>query len=277
MFTLAGLRVGSLVVNRTRLLFAVSFLLTAHWFLLGSLLPWQAEPRRWLWLGLSGVVGLVLGDAFLFQAFIWIGPRMSMLMMSLAPVIASLVAWVFLGERLTWGQVGGISLALAGIAWVVLERNGSSQRADRDYVRGLLFGLGGAAGQALGLVLAKNGLDGDFSPISGNVIRMLSATSILWAYTLLRGQARDNWRALRLQPRAILFLMAGAFSGPFLGVSLSLLSIQHAEVGVASTLMTLAPVFLLPISYFVFKERFGWGAIAGTALAIAGVALLFLV
>ena len=277
MFTLASRRLGSLVVNRLRLILAVILLSVAHWFLLGSLLPLDAAPQRWFWLGLSGIVGLVLGDVFLFQAFVWIGPRLSMLMMSLAPVIAALVAWVFLGERLSLGQIGGILLTLSGIAWVVLDGNGRRKRENRDYARGILFGLGAATGQALGLVLAKNGLGGDFSPISGNLIRMLAAVVVLWLITIFQGQARQTFVRLNANRAAFGFLAVGAVTGPFLGVSLSLLAVQRSAVGVASTLMALPPVFLLPISYVFFKERFGWGAIAGTFVAVAGVALLFLV
>ncbi|HBX70069.1 MAG TPA: EamA family transporter [Chloroflexi bacterium] len=277
MFTLAGRRVGSTTVNRIRLILAVLLLSLIHWIWLGSLLPLKADPQRWLWLGLSGIVGLVLGDAFLFQAFVWIGPRLSMLMMSLAPVIASLVAWIFLGETLTLGQIGGIALTLSGIAWVVLERGSNRQSPNRDYLRGILFGLGGATGQALGLVLAKNGLSGGFSPISANLIRMLTAATTLWAITIFQRQARSAFVHLNANHRAIWFLMAGTVTGPLIGVSLSLFAVQQSAVGVASTLMALPPVFLLPISYIVFKERFGWGAVAGTFVAMAGVALLFLV
>jgi drug/metabolite transporter (DMT)-like permease len=38
----------------------------------------------------------------------------------------------------------------------------------------------------------------------------------------------------------------------------------------------MAPIFLLPIGYLFFHERFGWGAIAGTVVALIGVAVLFL-
>jgi drug/metabolite transporter (DMT)-like permease len=276
MFTAAGRRIGSINVNRTRLIIAALFLSIAHFFLLGTFLPFDAAPERWLWLGLSGVVGLVLGDIFLFQAFVLVGPRLSMLMMSLAPIIAALEAWVFLGETLTGGQIFGILLTLMGIGWVVMEGSGKSKN-DRDYGRGILLGLGGAIGQATGLVLAKNGLGGEFSPISANLIRMIAAIVLLWGITFLQGQAKATIQALRNDKKGILFTTAGAFLGPFLGVSLSLFAIQRVEVGVASTLTALPPVFLLPISYFVFKERFGWGAILGTLLAMAGVAALFLV
>lgn len=275
--TLAGRRVGSMVLNRTRLVLAILFLILTHWVVLGMPFPTQAEPDRWLWLGLSGIVGLVLGDIFLFQAFVWIGPRLSMLMMSLAPVIAAFQAWIFLGETISLLQVGAILLTLGGVAWVVMGCNPSRNRTDRNYTRGILFGLGGAFGQATGLVLAKNGLGGDFSPISANLIRMITAAIVLWLITLIQGEAKATIQTLFENRRGMLFVLLGTFAGPFLGISFSLLAIQHAEVGIASTLMALPPVLLLPISYVVFKERYGWGAIVGTLLAIAGVALLFLV
>ena len=124
-FTLAGRQVGSVVVNRIRLLLAVGFLMLVHWVLLGQPLPLGVEPERWFWLGLSGIIGLVLGDAFLFQAFVMIGPQPSMLMMSLAPVISAFAAWVFLGETLNGRQLLAVALTVAGVVWVILERSGT--------------------------------------------------------------------------------------------------------------------------------------------------------
>ena len=276
-FTLAGRRVGSMVVNRTRLALAVVFLGITHWVTLGIPLPLHTEPERWLWLGLSGIVGLVLGDICLFQAFVSIGPRLSMLMMSLAPVIAAIQAWIFLAETMSLGQMAGILMTLGGITWVVMERNGNNNQKNHDYARGILYGLGGALGQATGLVLAKNGLLGVFSPISGNIIRMITAAVVLWMMTFIQRQAGKTLRTLAEDRRGVGFTIAGAIAGPFLGVSFSLLAVQRTEVGVASTLMALPPLFLLPISYVVFKERFGWGAVAGTFVAVFGVAILFLV
>ena len=277
-FTLAGRKVGSVVVNRTRLLVAVLLLGVTHWILQGSPIPLEAGGQRWFWLGLSGVIGLVLGDAALFQAFVMIGPRLSMLVMSLVPVISTLLAWIFLRETLSPLQILGILLTLGGISWVILERNGAARHTPlgRAYFIGLLFALGGATGQALGLITAKFGLYGDFSPISANMIRMLAAAFTLWAFTLLRRQARPTFASLKGHPLARRNIFLGSFFGPFLGVSFSLLAIQQAPVGVASTLMALPPVFLLPISYYVFDERFGWQAVAGTLIAVTGVAILFL-
>jgi len=202
---------------------------------------------------------------------------MGMLMMSLAPVIGALTAWLVFGETLRVGQMAGMGLTLVGIAWVVATRpvDGSSRSGTSG--RGILFGLLAATGQAVGLVLSKQGMADGFSPFAGNAIRMLAATAIFWLVTFAQRQGGATLRAVRTSPSALRALALGALVGPVLGVSASLLAVQHAEVGVASTLMALPPVFLLPMSYFFFKERFGWQTVAGTFVAIAGVALLFLV
>jgi len=268
-----------MVVNRIRLLLAVLFLMVTHWLFLATPLPFNAEPERWYWLALSGVIGLALGDGFLFQAFVWIGPRLSTLLMSLAPVLSALLAWLFLAETLTGGQIGGILLTVGGIAWVILDRDGAQRRPDdqRRYVWGLLFGLGAATGQAVGLITAKKGLGGDFPALSGNLIRMLAATTVIWVVTLFWGQAGPTLRRLLSQRQIIWHIIGGTLVGPFIGVWLSLVAIQLTHIGIASTLMALPPVFLLPIAYFVFKERPGWRAITGTLVAMVGVAILFLV
>jgi drug/metabolite transporter (DMT)-like permease len=277
-FTKAGQRIGSVMVNRIRLLIALVWLMAFHWFLQGSPLPVAAAPERWFWLGVSGVVGLVLGDSFLFQAYLWLGPRLGMLMMSLAPVLSALLALTFLGEQLSALQWLGIVVAVTGIATVVLDHGGGLTEAGRrrDYARGILFGIGAASGQAIGLVLAKRGLLGDFSSLSGNVIRMLSAAAIMWLVTFLIGRAGATIKTVAKERGSWMPLIGGATTGPFLGVWLSLTAIQLTEVGIASTLMALSPVILLPVGRVLFGERVGWQAIAGTLVAILGVALLFL-
>jgi drug/metabolite transporter (DMT)-like permease len=274
-FTLSGQQVGSVVTNRTRVVFALGFLMLINLAFYRQLLPLTAEPERWLWFSLSGVIGLALGDAFLFQSYLWIGPRLGMLLMSLAPVLGALEAWFIFDEVLLPAQMLGIALTLGGVAWVIIERGDSAN--PRAPVRGVVFGVLAALGQATGLVLSKQGLLGDFSPISGNLIRMLAAVLALWLVALLQRQASQTVRTLQLHPSAVKLLLLGALIGPTLGVLFSLVAVQHAEVGVASTLMALPPVILLPVSHFFFKERFGWQAVAGTMVAIVGVVLLFLV
>lgn len=275
-FTSAGRRVGSQVTNRTRLVFALIYLLLLNSILFREPLPLSAESSRWIWLSLSGVIGLSLGDAYFFQSLVSVGPRLGSLLLSLAPIFGSIIAWVFFGETLTSLQITGIVLALAGIGWVVMSHEEPPDTPHGHTRRGVLFGILAGLGQATGLVLSKQGMFGEFSPFQANVIRMLAAVTFTWLLTAFEGKAGATIATLRANRQVIGLIALGALMGPLLGVSASLLAVQHAEIGVASTLMALPPVIVLPISYFVFKEKIGWQAIAGTVLAIAGVAVLFL-
>jgi drug/metabolite transporter (DMT)-like permease len=277
-FTLAGQRVGSGVVNRTRLVLAMVYLSLAHLLLYGELWPIHAEPFRWGWLGLSGTIGLVLGDSCLFQAFLLIGTRRAMLISTLVPVISALVAWGWLGETLNLAEMGAVLLTVGGLAWVVAERQpeqGGSVESKRQYALGVLLGLGFALCQALGLVIAKQGLVGDFPSLSAALIRMVVATGVIWLLTLARGQVGATWPALR-HKKARFFIAGGALTGPFVGVWLSMVAVQRAHVGIASTLMALSPIILIPLGHWIFREQISPRSVAGTVVALAGATVIFM-
>jgi drug/metabolite transporter (DMT)-like permease len=279
--TRAGAQVGSVVLNRTRVVFALVYLVLLNIVLFHEPLPFQAATDRWLWLGLSGIIGLAIGDAFLFRAYLSIGPRLGSLLLSLSTVFGILEAWLFFGETLRPAQVLGIALALAGIMWVILEHRPPSAMAGSALpsarpASGIFFGVLAALGQATGLVFSRQGMQGNFSPISGNAIRMLAAVIALWLVALLQKQAGSTVESLRAHPSALKLIALAALLGPVFGVSLSLLAVQNAPVGIASLLTSLSPIFILPFSHVFFKERLGWQPIAGTLLAMLGVIILFL-
>ncbi|MEW5764101.1 MAG: DMT family transporter [Acidobacteriota bacterium] len=273
-FTLAGQRAGAMAVNRTRLLMAVVLLGATHVLQTGALLPFDAPVAAWVWLGLSGLVGLSLGDSFLFRALLDLGPRRAMLVMAAWPIFSSLLALLLLGERLLLREAAGILLTVAGIAWVILEGKRPEDGPDGSRLGvGVAFALGGALCQALGVVLAKEGLRSGMPALSGTLIRMVVAAAGLWTVTPLlksRGSVSDIFR----DGRAMALTAAGAVTGPFLGVWLSLVAVAHAKVGVASALMALVPILILPIVRVVFHERISLRAVLGTAASIAGVLLL---
>jgi drug/metabolite transporter (DMT)-like permease len=276
-FSTTSRMVGSQVTNRVRLVFALIYLMVLNLIFFGEPLPFSTESSRWVWLGISGIIGLSLGDAFFFQSLASVGPRLGSLLLSLAPIFGSIIAWTFLGETLTLLQIIGIILALAGIGWVVMSHEEPPNTPHGHTKRGVFFGVLAGLCQAAGLVLSKEGMFGEFSPFQANVIRMLAAVLFTWLWTSISREAGATITLLRQKPQVIRLLALGALVGPVLGVSSSLLAVQHAEIGVASTLMALPPVILLPISYFVFRENIGWQAIAGTILAMAGVTILFIV
>lgn len=279
LFTLSSRQVGSAVVNRSRLLAASIILMVAHLIFFGTVLPLAATSDQWFWFSLSGIIGLVLGDVALFQAFVQIGTRLTMLVFSMSPVLAALMGWAFLGEVLTPIQTLGMGLTLAGVLWVVAEeQNGSNQPTDRRYfLWGLMFAFIGALGQAGGLITAKFGLAGDFPVLSGQVIRMGVAAFSIWIFTLISGRGLETIQKFRENPIATRYVLIATIAGPVLGVFCSLAAVKYTEdIGIASTLQSLPPIFLLPIGYFFFKEKISSRAIIGTMIALAGVAILFL-
>lgn len=282
LFTIAGRRVGSSVVNRMRLALAVLYLSLAHRVLTGQVWPVNAGQQPWFWLGLSGIVGLAIGDAFLYQSYLTIGPRRAAVVMTTVPVMSTVLAWLWFGEALTMIELLAIALTVAGVAWVVSERRSNGGRIlfagddnRRTYMIGLLLALAGAAGQTLGLVLSKKGMEGGFPPLSATVIRMAAAAAAIWLVTVLGGRAPATLRALR-DRRALAFIAAGALVGPFLGVWSSMIAVQVAPLGIASTLMSLSPVILIPLSHYIFGERITPRALVGTVAALVGTALIFL-
>lgn len=276
-FSFAGKQIGSSSLNLFRLSFAAIMLLIFHTIIYGMPIPLDASVQQWGWLSLSSIIGLVIGDLFLFQSFIMVGPRLAMLVMSLSPVISTIIAWIFLGEILSNLQITGVILTIGGIALVIMDRNNNqnSLYGSRHKWIGILFGFGAATGQAVGLIFAKKGLPPEFSALSGVVIRVLVATIFVWIIAIISKQAKKNIERIKQNPKTIKYTFLGALVGPFVGVWLSLVAVQFAKVGIASTLMALTPIFHLPIGKFL-NEKITRQAILGTLIAMIGVAIIFM-
>lgn len=206
----------------------------------------------------------------------WWGTRVSMLLMSLVPIMSALFAWIFLSEILNLMEITAIILTVSGIIWVVADKH-----KDKTWIKGkrllwgITLGVGGALGQTFGLILSKKGLEGGFSTLTGNLIRVLCAVIVIWLFTLVRGKVKQTIISLK-DKKALQALIAGSFFGPFLGVWLSLVAIKYARIGIASTLMSTTPIILIPITYWIFKDRITINAVFGTVVAVIGVVILLL-
>ena len=281
LFAIAGRRAGASAVNRSRLLVAALIAIVIYWVTRGELIPAGLSNSVWMWLAASGIIGLALGDDLLFRAYVLLGPALSMLIFALVPAIAAGLGWVFLGETLSSFEISGIAVTLFGVAWVVTapkqraaQSNGHDHQDRHGHGWGLVFALGGAFGQALGLVTAKVGPEPRRLATGGELDPPLAAAAAVWLVTALSGRARQTRQMWTHDRKASALIVLGAVAGPIAGVWLSLVAIERAPVGVASTLMSLTPLFLLPIGRLVFREPITFRALAGTVLAIAGVAIL---
>ncbi|MEM6295362.1 MAG: DMT family transporter [Myxococcota bacterium] len=276
MFTAAGERIGSMVVNFLRMVMALAMLLVVNQVTRGMAVPLDATAHAWTWLSVSGLIGFTFGDLCLFRAFLLIGPRLGTLLMSFAPPLTAAIGYAFLGERLGPWQLLGMGLTLAGVVWAVLDRSPTptTDVTPAQRRQGLVLGFCGALGQAVGLVLSKYGM-GDFDALAANVIRVNAGMLGFGLLFFIIGWWPRVREGLRNR-RALAFTAGGAFAGPFLGVTLSLLSVQNTEAGVAASIMGTTPVLIIPYAVFVGGERVSLGGILGALVAVGGVALLFL-
>lgn len=274
-FSAGGRRIGSEAVNLTRLLLAVGLLAATHAVWYGAAFPLDAGPERLRWLVVSGLVGLVIGDVALFEAFVVLGPRLATLLMAVAPLLGAVLGWAILDERLAALQLAAIAMAVAGVATVVTEPHrgggdGDRRRPDR---RGLALGLVGAAGQAGGLIASKLGMAGGYPALSATLVRIVVAAAVLWTLAVLRGRLPRLVRAWR-DHRAVGYTALGAVCGPFLGIWLSLFAVREAPVGLASAVMAISPILVLGVEAARGRPVTP-RALAGTALAVGGVAAMF--
>jgi len=282
-FESASKKIGSLSVNLIRLCMAMIFLSLYTWVTRGYLLPTDASGYQWLWLSLSGLVGFVLGDLFLFRSYVVISARISMLIMALAPPMAAIISWFTLGEHLTGKQGLGMLLTFAGIALVILKRE-VNEEGDPDTrqrkvklnypLSGLLLAFGGAVGQAGGLVLSKIGMQ-DYNVVAAVQIRVITGI-IGFAMIFI---FFNRWSSLIKAVKnvdALKRVSVGAFFGPFLGVTFSLLSIKYTSTGVASAIMSIVPVLIIAPAVIIFKEKFNSKELIGALITVGGVMLFFL-
>jgi drug/metabolite transporter (DMT)-like permease len=71
-------------------------------------------------------------------------------------------------------------------------------------------------------------------------------------------------------------LSLGAFFGPFLGVSFSLIAVKYTSTGIASTIMALVPVFIIVPSVLLNNEKVAISEILGAMVSVGGVGLFFI-
>lgn len=274
-FEAAGKRVGSLTVNFIRLI--IAFVLIGLFTLVtrGMFLPIDATSINWTWLTVSGLIGFVIGDLFLFEAYVRIGARISLLIMAAVPPITALAGFIILHETLTVLDLLGMFITVGGIALVILVKGKEAKKVQLSHpLRGIIYAFIGALGQSFGTVYSKFGM-GDYNAFAATQIRIIAAIVGFSIVVTARKHWKNIFQSLK-DYTAIKSIAIGSVFGPFIGVSLSLLAVQHTTTGVASTITSISRILIIPISIFVFKEKVSAKEIIGAFITIVGVSLLFI-
>ena len=301
-FAAAGRKIGATQLNLLRSLLACVILLGLQWYFKGNPWPSIGANRTWF-LAISGLLGLAIGDQFLFAGYVIVGPRTTTLLMTLAPATAAILSWIVFGQSMSWQAILGMAITLVGVLWVAAESPHAASAINPSQQRkGVLFGAAAAACQGIGMVLASNALRGDVDAMSAQTVRMSAGAAGIIVIALvvsrmrqakpivpaltpsdLSSQSPNNLqpaiialqsnRRLINQP-VIVAIVIGTLSGPILGVWCSLLALQKLDVGIATTLMSLVPVMILPFSKWIEGRWPTPRAILGAIIAVVGVVIL---
>jgi drug/metabolite transporter (DMT)-like permease len=273
-FTDAATRIGSLQLNINRMFLAAILLFLT---ILLTHINYSLSYSQIYFLILSGIAGLVLGDTFLFKAFQYIGARIGMLLMALVPAMSTVLAFIFLNETISLPGILGIIITLSGIFIVILEKKEIHSSKIKTNKLGIFYGILGALGQASGLILAKFAFEeGNINGFVATFIRISSSVFIILFLALILRKYKNPIKVYSKDSKALISTIIGTILGPFLGITFSLVAIEYTKVGIASTLMAMVPVIMLPLIRYYYKEKLSWRAVSGAFLAVGGVAILFI-
>ena len=277
-------RLGNLTLNVLRMALALVFSLVLFLVVTGSPLPAGASSEACFWMLLSGLVGYVIGDFCLFQCYIIIGSRFGQLFMTLAPLAAALMAWVTLGQQMTVMSIVAMLVTLFGISVSVLGRGEKHKVSLKLPLNGVLFAIGAALCQGVGLVLSKIGMDHYETdaampdwliPFSANFYRCVAGI-IGFAVLHYFHDGMAPFRDALHDKKGLSVAIATTIFGPFVGVGFSLMAVQYTAAGIASTLMAMTPIIIILPSYWLFHEKITWKAVVGAFISVIGVSLFFL-
>ncbi len=267
-------RVGSFNLNISRLILS-SFLIFSTCLAFGISL--ETNTLQLFYLVLSGVVGLVLGDTFLFKSLKEIGPRYTMILMSSNPAFGAIIAYYTFREVITFIGILGMIVTFFGICLVIYQQNSSEATQFTITRKGIIFGLLASIGQAGGLILTKYAfLVDNIHPLSATFYRIFPSFVILGLIGLLKRRLNCKSLGLLFKKKILILLIIGSIIGPYLGITFSFIAVTHVHVGIAATIMSLQPVLMLPISKYIHQEKLSLQSIIGAFLAVLGIALLFL-
>ncbi|MCQ2111699.1 MAG: DMT family transporter [Bacteroidaceae bacterium] len=288
----ASKRMGSLPFNVVRMTLSLLMLAGVMWFFTGMPYPVGADASTWFWLSLSGFVGYVLGDFCLFNSYILIGSRYGQLLMTIAPPAAAVFGWMILGQSMSWIAILGMCVTSLGIATAIYRPK--KDKNERIPLKGILFGIGAGIGQGIGLVLSAKGLlhyeatvqsmeiefmhgasTSTILPFASTAIRAVTGLIGFSIWTVINGEQSKLKEGIR-DHRTMLAALGATITGPFIGVSLSLMATLYTSIGIAQTIMALTPVLIILPTYLFFHQKILLREVIGAVISVCGVALFFI-
>ena len=235
-----------------------------------------APQSAWFWLGLSGVVGLVIGDTFFFRSLQILGARKCLVVTTTSPIFAVFLGALFLKEIPGWGNLLGVVITVWGVGIVV------SRQAEDDVpglypgstTRGIVYGLAAAVCQAIGAVMARHAMS-TCGPLEATFIRLFVAGAVAFPVVLVRSELKTIFQQV-FQRQTLVRFVPAIICGTWFGVWLSQIALKYSTAAVAQTLLSTSPIFAIPLVWIVFGRRSSYSVFVGACIAVAGIFLISL-
>jgi DME family drug/metabolite transporter len=281
-FTWMARHLDVLSMNLMRCLFATSIFWLLLPFVGGPAALAQVAPTTLLTLICSVILLLIIGDSLYFTSMRLIGVSRAMPIANISPLITLVLAITWLNEHLTVLNIAGSLLTMVGVYLVISDGRQTDKRGplpsaagqatgSPPFRRGVVLALGTALSWGVGLVVLKIGVTG-LNAIVVHSIRLPLAAVFLGGIITASGRNLD--RVWRLGRWLWLTLFATSLVDNFLGNIFLILAFQLAGAGKTAVLISTTPLFAVPFSALILKERPTRVMIVGTVLAVIGIAMV---
>ncbi|MCD4690803.1 DMT family transporter [bacterium] len=272
LFRVSGRRLSPLTLNFFKNIVA-TVLLIGTLLLLKQPLLRPAPISDYLMLLLAGFIGITIADTLFFKGLNLVGAGLSQVVSCVYPPSVILLSFVFLGERLTSGDIAGSALIIFGI-FLSAQHEAPEGTSRADLRRGILICLASMFVMAVGVILTKPVLDR--SPIIwSTTVRLLGGVFSIMLISLVSPRHRTLWRSL-IPSQAWKVTLPAAVLGAYVAMLIWLAGMKYTQASTASILNQTSAVFVLPIAALVLGERITKQKLAAVGLAVAGVILVTL-
>jgi len=239
--------------------------------------PLYFENSIFLAIFLSSVIGIIIGDTFLFICLKRLGPRRQALLFSMQIPFTIVLAEIFLQSLPSLTELIGCALIFSGIL-IAIQFNRSIPNDDLENIQGnkytgLLAGIGLALCQSIGIILMKPAL-GSTDPIIVSYLRIIIAAVIMFG-SLFFIKNNRLWEKMKDYKKTIFSIFLG-FMGMGVGMTMLIYALKFGNPGVISTLSSTMPIMIIPILWIITKNYAGHLAVIGAALTCLGAGIIFL-
>ena len=240
--------------------------LVATALLLGR--TWPTGRSTWLLLMVAGVGATTLGFLGMFHAAEYIAPGMATVIANTQPLLAAVLAYLVLNERLGVAGTAGLAIGFAGIAViaVIVAPSFTAQNSNDDYLLGIGYVLLAAVGITVSNVAFKR-LAGTVDAVMVAGIQLLIGTIPLGLIAALTETPSDvDW-----SPTFVLVLFGLALPGTAVVYWLWLSVLETLPLNRANAFTFLVPIFGLSIGIAFYGEALTLAVAVGASLAFLGI------